>query len=214
MSNPNTGSKTILKLRAPIMALAVCALALSGCAGNSLKRQFGLLRTPPDEFAVVPKAPLSMPPDMNLRAPRPGAESLPEQLADEQTRTAVFGTDAAITGPGITNPQALTSDKSAGERSLLGQAGAQYSDPNIRRTVDRETADLVEAQDGFLRKLMAYGTGDTDPNLALVDAEGETRRLRENRALGRPVTEGETPEVEPPAPKSFLENILGNFLGL
>jgi hypothetical protein len=53
---------------------AVClagALALSGCTG--FKQAIGLDPTMPDEFAVESQAPLTIPPDFDLRPPKPGA---------------------------------------------------------------------------------------------------------------------------------------------
>ena len=56
--------------------LAVAGLfALAACSGDELTRTFGLTRDAPDEFQVTTRAPLSMPPDFNLRPPRPGARS-------------------------------------------------------------------------------------------------------------------------------------------
>ena len=180
---------------------------LVGC-NNKIKRTFGVLRTPPDEFEVVSRAPLSVPPDMTLREPRPGAASLSDQIFAEQAQAAVFGV-----APGQATQYANTGG-SAGEQSLLGQAGALQTDPNIRARINRETAAIADAEDGFINKLLAFGTGTpNNPNEVIVDAEGETRRLRENRALGRPVTEGETPEVTPPEPRTFVEGVIERVLG-
>ena len=65
------------------------ALLLTGCSGA--KEQLGLTRSAPDEFAVVKRAPLEMPPDYALRPPRPGATRPQEQATAEQAREAVFG---------------------------------------------------------------------------------------------------------------------------
>ena len=49
--------------------------------------------TAPDEFRVVRKAPLTVPPEYNLRPPTPGS-SRPQELSTEsQARVAVFGLD-------------------------------------------------------------------------------------------------------------------------
>ena len=45
-------------------------LSLSACGGT--KEKLGLTKKAPDEFAVVRRAPLSMPPDYTLRPPTPG----------------------------------------------------------------------------------------------------------------------------------------------
>jgi hypothetical protein len=75
---------------------AVClagALALSGCTG--VKRAIGLDPTMPDEFEVVQRAPLTIPPDFDLRPPKPGAPRPQEVSADKLARE-----DLDKAGPG------------------------------------------------------------------------------------------------------------------
>ncbi|HEY0837577.1 MAG TPA: DUF3035 domain-containing protein, partial [Azospirillum sp.] len=68
----NTATSTPRRrLAAPLLGLALVALTVSGC--SDVRRSIGLDRASPDEFAVVSRAPLSMPPDLRLPAPRPGA---------------------------------------------------------------------------------------------------------------------------------------------
>ena len=55
---------------APLAALA--ALALGAC--GETRGMLGLERKPPDEYQVLRHAPLSMPPNFNLRPPAKGAE--------------------------------------------------------------------------------------------------------------------------------------------
>ncbi|MBK5955442.1 hypothetical protein CCR92_15760, partial [Rhodospirillum rubrum] len=56
--------------RTLVAAALLAPLALSGC--SNAKKSLGLDRQPPDEFKVVTRAPLAMPPDFNLRPPQPG----------------------------------------------------------------------------------------------------------------------------------------------
>ena len=63
----------------PFLCLA-CAFLISGC--SDLKKAIGLERSTPDEFAVESRAPLTMPPDFNLRPPQPGAERREHQSAE------------------------------------------------------------------------------------------------------------------------------------
>ena len=51
----------VLSLSAALLA----SLALGGCGG--VRQSLGLVRTSPDEFAVVAKPPLVLPPDFGLR---------------------------------------------------------------------------------------------------------------------------------------------------
>ncbi len=78
--------------RTPILiaALAVALpLATGGC--SNVKETLGLTKQSPDEFKVVSRAPLSMPPDYNLRPPTPGAPRPQEGTPRDQAQQAVLG---------------------------------------------------------------------------------------------------------------------------
>lgn len=69
-----------------IALLGGLALGVSGC--ESTRETFGLNKQSPDEFAVVSRAPLSLPPDFTLRVPEPGA---PRRRPDQRPiRRVVF----------------------------------------------------------------------------------------------------------------------------
>ncbi len=59
-----------MRFDARFIAVALIGLTASGCGG--LKDDLGLAKKAPDEFAVVRNAPLSLPPNFNLRPPKPG----------------------------------------------------------------------------------------------------------------------------------------------
>jgi hypothetical protein len=67
---------------------AVAATTLAGC--QSASKALGMSKVVPDEFRVVTKAPLVVPPDYALRPPAPG-EPRPQELQPES---------AARAGPG------------------------------------------------------------------------------------------------------------------
>src|SRR5882757_1421178 len=75
----------------PIGALLLggTLLLLGGCSSDRLARAFGLTRDAPDEYTVTTRAPLSMPPDYNLRPPRPGAARPQEQSERQQAQEAL-----------------------------------------------------------------------------------------------------------------------------
>ncbi|MEK9661256.1 MAG: DUF3035 domain-containing protein [Alphaproteobacteria bacterium] len=201
-----TGTTAILRcIRAvaPLLVLAG-ALTLTGC-GDSTKRALGLTKTAPDEFAVVSRAPLSQPPDYGLRPPRPGALSPSRVTPSQQAKAGLFGstaaTGSAATGNNSANrpagspsaaPRTVVTTTTPGEAALLSKAGATNADPNIRAEIDRESAVLAQADRNFIQELLDY----TPDRAELVDAPAEAKRLRENEALGKPVTEGRTPTIE------------------
>jgi len=173
---------------------ALCAAILvaltGGCEG--VKQQLGLTKQSPDEFRVVSRAPLSIPPEFNLRPPEPGQVRPQEGTTQEQARVAVFKAPSAQ-GPSL--DEVIPDDgRSVGERALLRQAGADQADGDIRQTVNRETSQINEESQSFIDTLVFWR--ESAPSGTIVDADAESRRLKENAALGRGVTAGETPTIE------------------
>src|SRR3982751_1819152 len=81
-----TMRRTLLTLP---LALALLAPSVAGC--SSTKEMLGLTKHSPDEFQVVSRAPLSMPPDYSLRPPTPGAPRPQEGTTREQAQSIVTG---------------------------------------------------------------------------------------------------------------------------
>ena len=182
--------------------LILAGLVLSAC-GNPV-RALGLQKESPDEFAVVARAPLNLPPDYTLRPPRPGAARPNEATPRELARSAVFKVEAETPGvapggqtPGapLASPRATVVSTTAGEAALLGRAGADSAEVDIRALVDRESAVLASADAGFIDRLLSF-QGANSGGPVLVDAAAEAKRLKENQALGLPPTDGETPQIE------------------
>ena len=177
-------SRTVLVL--PVLFLA---LGVGGC--TETRRAVGWEKSPPDEFRIMTRAPLSMPPDYGLRPPTPGAPRPQEGSTTDQARSAVTGGRPG-TRPGAA-PAAGAGRPSAGEAALLEKAGADRADPAIRSTVDREAKAVADADRSFTDKLIFWR--EPEPAGTVIDAEREQQRLRENQALGRPANSGDTPIV-------------------
>ena len=166
--------------------IGLSLLAMGGCVG--VKDQWGLGKRPPDEFAVVTKAPLVLPPEFTLRPPKPGAARPQEQPPSETARGALIAGRSGRVVP------IFASDRGIGEQALLKQAGSERADPRIRETVNRETSQLAERESSFTDKLIFWRAAD--PPGTAVDAQKEAQRLRDNASQGRPSTEGETPIIK------------------
>ena len=170
---------------APLVCLAA-ATALSAC--GDWRQTFGLDHAPPDEFTVVSQAPLSMPPDFNLRPPRPGAVRPQDSTPTDTAAATVFG---IARPPGA---ERVRGTSSSDEAVFLAHAGAANAQPNIRATIDAETRNLVAADKSWVDTLMFWQK--QQPPGTVVDAAAEAKRLHDNAALGQPVTAGETPSIE------------------
>jgi|TARA_B110000438_G_scaffold235885_1_gene232791 hypothetical protein len=166
------------------LVLAACTLAvLGGCSDT--RRALGIDKSLPDEFAVVRRAPLVMPPDYNLRPPAPGSERPQEGTTAEQARNTLIGRNR-IDGYRVRG-------FSAGEIELLDSAGADFILPGIRVTLDRETSAFATESDSFTDRLVFWSS-----NRQLgtpIDPVAEQKRLNQNQALGKDPTDGPIPVI-------------------
>jgi hypothetical protein len=169
-------------------ALLSASFALSAC--EKTREQFDFTKKPPDEFAVVKRAPLEMPPDFSIRTPQPGAPRPQEKSTTDLARQAILGGEA-------TNQIARTQGVSQGEAMLLQKSGAANASPSIRSTVDRETAEIIEEETPGIATLQKMvGQDPAEPATELVDPVREVERIKQNKAQGKLVTMGRTPQKD------------------
>lgn len=182
---------TATRLAAPFAV----AVLLSGCGDGQLTRTFGLVRDTPDEFSVVTRAPLSLPPDYALRPPQPGAPRPQEQSARAEAESALVP-DTALLGP---RPAGMSPGQSALVRDAGGPAPA-----DIRGRIDQE-ARSASSDEGFIDKLLYWRKPDAQH--AVVNADAEARRLQADAALGQAPTTGETPIIQEKK-KGWLDTLM------
>jgi Protein of unknown function (DUF3035) len=132
-------------VRLGILSL-VGAVAVAGC--TDFKRSIGLEQTMPDEFAVESRAPLTIPPDFDLRPPTPGAPRPQEKSADQQAKDVM-----AEAGPGEPGNKASDFRLRRSEDGLpdIGARSGQAPDPNAA-VADRSLSG----------KLLDYGNAGDD----------------------------------------------------
>lgn len=162
-------------------------LALGAC--EDTRKMLGFDKRAPDEFSVYSRAPLSLPPNYNLRPPAPGEARPQETAPSTEAEQALRGRR-----PGAVEEQPAPEGSSAGVRALLRQTGGLTAQPNIRVVVNEEAAALVQENERVTDKILFWRT--PEPPGTVVNAEKENQRIRENQALGKPVTEGETPIIQ------------------
>ncbi|WP_052065458.1 DUF3035 domain-containing protein [Thalassospira australica] len=181
-----------------IALLGGLALGVSGC--ESTRETFGLNKQAPDEFAVVSRAPLSLPPDFTLRVPEPGAARPQTGSTTDQARRILVGEDPNGVKRDITEGQ-----RSKGQVALLSASGAQYADPKIRNTVDRETSIFISESESFVDDLLFW---QQNPDFgSVVNPSAEAKRIRDQQALGDSVSGGENTPVIERKQKGWLEDI-------
>lgn len=116
--------KSLLTLAAGAALAATTACSSTGNGGGST----------PNEFRVVTKAPLSIPPEYSLRPP-PAGTTLPAEVEAANTSvTTAFGAG-------------FGKDASASERALVAAAGANAANPAVRAQIDyEETKSIRKSQ--------------------------------------------------------------------
>ncbi len=108
-------------------AIVFVVSAVVGCANG---RDAGINEGLQDEFLVITKPPLTVPPEYGLRPPGAG-QSLPLEV------------DPARSGSVTAFGQSVGQNASASERALVAAAGANAVDPLIRAQVDWEEASTI-----------------------------------------------------------------------
>jgi len=138
-----------------VLAVAATTLVLAGCnAGADIAQIMGT--GPNADTTPVKGAPLTVPPDYDLRPPRGGGERTKAAEASRRARTAVF---SAAPAEGTAGRDAA--GRTAGEAALLRRAGAgQAPDPGIRSKVNAETEVDQEEEKAFVDKLVKYKDND------------------------------------------------------
>jgi hypothetical protein len=153
--------------RLPALLAVAAAVGATACSTGP--------RTP-DEFRVVRKAPLTVPPDFNLRPPSPGASRPQDLQPDVQARVAVFGTDLGQTA-------------TEGEKLFVRALGGEATDRTVRAAVDFDSAQIVRKNRSFADAILSFGrpVATAEP---VVDAAAEAERLRSEQEALAEVTGG------------------------
>ncbi|WP_297731109.1 DUF3035 domain-containing protein [uncultured Maricaulis sp.] len=149
-----------MRLRTALFAATTAAIALSGC--SNVSRALGAERSTPDEFRTVTIAPLTVPPEYNLRPPRPGEPRPDEIYPDQQARAALLGAQGDFEG-------------SDAEALLVARAGGGSADPFIRSIIDGEMASVVRKNRGFADMVLFWRDGEYRPqgDATPLDASAE-----------------------------------------
>jgi hypothetical protein len=127
-------------------------LPIVGCARGTVQDALGMGKRSPDEFAVVKRAPLIVPPDFDLRPPEPGAPRPNVGSTADQARVALTGSrpepsPAAQILAGT--PPSMASQMGPGSSRQMPTAGVPGSVPAAAIADDLLSAGTNMPSDGF-----------------------------------------------------------------
>ena len=146
-----------------LSAIAVIGLSVTGC--TSVSKGLGLTKQAPNEFNILTKAPLIVPPEYNLRPPQLGESSAENNYSQEAARAALVG-------------DIDDAEPSQGEILLLSKSGVRAANPEIRLVIDGQNS-VERKTTGFANRVLFWQDGSMrNPDGSPLDAEAEARRLQ------------------------------------
>ena len=151
-----------MRLKTLMLATACGAMGLSACSQTT--KALGLTKNSPNEFNILTKAPLVVPPEYNLRPPQIGTSSAENNYSQKSAREALIGDiDAA--------------EPTRGEVVLMSKAGVGRANQEIRLEIDG--ANSVERKsESFSDQVLFWKDGRViRPDGSPVDPEVEARRI-------------------------------------
>ncbi|MBL4871676.1 MAG: DUF3035 domain-containing protein [Robiginitomaculum sp.] len=146
-----------------ITLITASALISTGC--SSAGRALGMGKTTPNEFNILTKPPLVVPPEYNLRPPRSGELNIEEKYATVAARKALIGEIDPV-------------KPSQGESILMAKAGGGRADPAIRVIIDGQNS-IERKGRGFTDRVIFWKDGKAvGPDGLPLDPDTEARRMK------------------------------------
>lgn len=174
-----------MKKHATFLAFAaIAALSLGAC--SSVKKELGVGRNSPDEFLVVKRAPLTLPPEYGLRPPGHG-DVLPASTVSSRAKTILMGENESAAEAGDA------------DAALLSKMGAESANPDIRGIINKENGYIELKNRTLVDKLMFWQDEEKKSGevpSSVINAKDESERLKQNQKEGKPVNEGDVPVIE------------------
>ncbi|HFB54730.1 MAG TPA: DUF3035 domain-containing protein [Hellea balneolensis] len=141
------------------------ATAFMGAGCSTGAKVLGIRKSAPNEFNILTKPPLIVPPEYNLRPPRTGELNIEEKYSTVAARKALLG-------------EIDPAKPSAGEAVLIAKAGGGKADPTVRALIDASNS-IERKNRGFADRVMFWKNGKAiGPDGQPLDPDSEERRMK------------------------------------
>jgi hypothetical protein len=178
-------------------------IALTGCTGSDVKTTLGLRKKAPDEFMVLSRPALTVPPAFDLPEPETTQTATPKDFSSNAAKKVLFGAEAGN----------KDGKKSTAENLFLNKAGFGSAQSDIREQLEQDARALEEptpeeAQEkGFFERLFEPLQLNEAPD-PIVSPVAEKERIKDAKASGEKIDGEDAVTVQPKA-ESTLDRILG-----
>ena len=127
-----------------LMAIFASSIIL-GCTQTT--KALGIKKNAPNEFNILTKAPLVVPPEYNLRPPQIGTSSSENNYSQESAREALLGNIDEV-------------EPTRGEVVLMSKAGVGSANPEIRLEIDGSNS-VERKSKGFSDQVLFWKDGSS-----------------------------------------------------
>ncbi len=175
--------KNKISLYLTILMMVGSATFLSGCSG--LGKSLGFSKNPPDEFKVVRRAPLTLPPKFSLTPPKKKDPTRPRKEMAESAHSIMIDKqgEGDLEKVFITKEEREIKTKSSGASAHVLVSEAKRALPergdrthNIRHTVDEEAGIYKPDDKTLVESIMFWDKGSKSGDI--IDPEEERKSYK------------------------------------
>ena len=170
--------------------------SLAACTGSEVKSNLGLKRKAPDEFMVLSRPALTVPPSFDLPDPQTASLTPPKDMSANNAKQALFGAPTTKTGT-----KTVANKKATAENLFLNKAGVDKGQSDIRSQLEddiraEQTPAPEEEKPGFFGRLFSPIKLDDKPD-PIVSPQAEKDRIKDSKASGEKIDGSETVTIQP-----------------
>jgi len=185
-----------MKRQNKLLFINILATVLLVSACSTVKQELGVARNSPDEFTVVKRAPLTLPPEYNLVPPLDANDPAAIAHQENSMRSSTAQAQEAVFGNKSETKAEVK--KAAADNSFLTKLKADSANPNVRKLIEEDNGYISFKNESLVDKLTSSDEDAANINVpeSIVDPKAEDKRIKENIKTNKPVNAGDVPVIE------------------